>query len=324
MVRLNDDRSSFTKKVKNSEFGFKLAIPSGCEPCAKPCRVSKEPYAILEQYADKARELEISILATRMPRELDVGDFAELGAEINGEKLIQRRDWDKSEGQQAELFFEFARRGKTWLRRSRYLKDGAEVYRIDAAAPKEKYEEVAEDCAICLMSFQPTLPSQSDCAEELLECSDSRLPLSFRYPASWQLEQINDHDELTAYELFHFHEGELCGRLRVEYHKRSAGEDAVQLIRRYADRLKQSGLHLNGAPIASKTPPLGFEGAHVYAPPATRDGEPVCVGIHCLERADAIVQVSFESPSRKVDQWSWAINKRTFEVIRESLSSSQK
>ena len=302
---------------------FELAVPKVCEPISVELPVaSKEPFVPLAQYQTSGdRRLSVRVQFTCLPREMGACDVAELCELAAGAKVVQRRDWPDTDGRQAEIFTEFEEAGRKWIRRLRVVKDGARLFRVDATASEEDFPEVEKDCALSVMSFRLLDPENQSYAEELRECTArTPLPFLFRYPQSWRPREVSGEDCRCMRTLEHTWDEGVRGTVTVEVCRKQEGVPTTRIVRAFARRLKDAGYRLNGAPITPVPPPRGFEAAYVFAPPAAKDGTAICTSAYLAENATSAALVSLVGPSRDTDHWSWAINKRAFEIVRDSLN----
>jgi hypothetical protein len=307
----------------DKRFNYRLAVPKWCRPAPRLSWGEARPGPFLPvAYFEgiEPHRLEITVYAAQLPCEIGAGDCAEIDAEFSGAKVLQRRDWQEADGRQAEIMAEYQRNGESWIRRTRLAKDGNRAFRIDAAAPKTTFTSVAEEAAVAVMSFQFASPENAGCAESL-QAVESEFPVrfSFRYPASWTAERRVDGNS-TYIEMRKRHEHVLVGTLRVEIHRMQPEMSASRYVRRYAEQLKAEGIFLNGAPIVPAKSPRGFLATHVFAPEARRDGAAMSVPLVGLEQAEAIALLGLVGPGRDVVPLWWAVNKRAFEIVRDSLA----
>jgi len=302
---------------------FQLAVPLGCEAVRvdPPSKGAAEPSLLLARFRAASRPgIDIDVSMTVLPREIHTGDFAELLATASGDKVVQRRDWEHTQGCQAELFAEFERLGEKWVRRSRVVKDGQYVFCVDAMAPKPAFAKFAKDCAHSVMSFRLLSAENRPYAEGLKELSgDSPCRFSFRYPETWKLARTAFDSHRAVFALNNSQRDTLDGTLTLEIHQRRPDYPLARYARAYATSLRDAGFRLNGAPVLSTSSPAGFDAAYVFTPPTTKDGLEVTAGAVLMEQGTAVTILGIVGASRESSPWAWAINKRAFEIVRDSL-----
>lgn len=304
-------------------FRFELAVPVDCriDSTNLVAANSSDGFSPLGFFtATGSRRFEVVVLASVLPREMNAGDLAEISADVLDGKVLQRRDWESTKGCQAEIFTSFEKGSETWLRHTRVLKDGSRVFRVDAAVPEADYVNAAEDCAITVMSFRLLEPDKACYAENLEKCSLAQpLPFSFRYPRSWRFRDVFNSEDHTKVAIDNILKQGIHGTVTVEVHLNRANVPSARYLRAFAQHIGNDGVRLSGAPVVQESPPKDWTAAYVFAPPASRDGRDLSVGGYLLERSDALAIIGIVSPSRVTGKWIWAINKRAFEIVRDSL-----
>ena len=290
-MSVNDHTTKFFlahfSDAPEDSLNFELAIPKVCQMLPYDAHVGmlREPFVPLVSFRSReAPPLEIDVRMTVLPREIDAGDFAELSTITGGGKVVQRRDWDNTQGCQAEVIASRDRSGETWLCRTRVVKDGRRLYRVDAASPESVFADLAEECAVPVMSFRLLNPENKISVEDLEVWSVSSGPVaSFRYPAAWQPRRVDHDDRHVEIILENFAGKCLDGTVTVEFHRPSQDTPLPSYFRTFADRMKQQGLRLSGAAITSSRPTAGLR-ALIYAPRAFKEGRSWCVGASCSNR----------------------------------------
>jgi hypothetical protein len=146
------------------------------------------------------------------------------------------------------------------------------------------------------------------------------LPFHFERPASWEIVKTTDVDRGTILQLTGQHQRGATGQITVEVRKKSPELRLQCLVRDHAERLKADGIHLGGAPLIPITPPQWFQRAALFAPTATRDGCAFDAPVLLSEHDDALLLLALLGPTRDESPECWAINKRAFEIVRDSLA----
>lgn len=320
---LNGFRVTGAVDRAQSRFDFRIAIPKECEDVVA-VRIgdgSLEPFATLRRYqVPQSGGLELAVRMSILPREVSAGDFLECAALGSGRKVVQRRDWEGFDGCQCEIFEEFEEGGETWLRRTRGIKDGPRLFRIDATALKSRFAATEEMVAISLLSFQLLHSENQASAEELVKFVRAEpTPVVFKHPVSWQVVEENISPEALELRLEDAGGTADFGILWVWVYPTGRERTAPKCMRLFAETLRHRGARINGAPIIPKQPRPGFLATHVYAPTATRDGADLSVGAVVFESSNAISLVGVMGPGRTESPWCWAVTKRFFEVLHDSL-----
>jgi hypothetical protein len=108
--------------------------------------------------------------------------------------------------------------------------------------------------------------------------------------------------------------------LTVEIVQQTTTTTIRRLAEEQADRWKESGIHLAGASLVSLPPPPNFQEVVFFNPSATRDGRSVDCAMLLFSHAKVVVSLAILGPSREESPETWAINKRAFEIVRDSLT----
>jgi hypothetical protein len=87
----------------------------------------------------------------------------------------------------------------------------------------------------------------------------------------------------------------------------------------YAEELKQAGIRLLGAPILPTQPLPGFASASLYAPVAEIGGARFDAPTLLMREATRWILVGLLGPNRSVSGVWWAVARRAFEIVRDSL-----
>jgi hypothetical protein len=157
-------------------------------------------------------------------------------------------------------------------------------------------------------------------AEPLARCWRN-LPVSFHfdYPVSWQAMETFTGQDHCALNLINDYEGVCAGRIVLEVHRRNATQSAARMIQVYTEELQRMGVRRNGSPVISTKPTPDFAAAWVYVPAATYQEQSIDIPVLVFEHPLAVVLLGLIGPSKQTSPEWWAINKRAFEIVRDSL-----
>ena len=154
-------------------------------------------------------------------------------------------------------------------------------------------------------------------------CSDKTVPMRFLLPDCWEVSNETDGDSGYSVLISGIHEASCVGQITLQVFPLANGKQAVDApaehIQQYSDQLKSAGYHLGGAPVSPCSPILGFDTGVIYSPTASFDGHRFDTPVLAFENDEYTVLLGLigicqdESP-----EW-WAINKRAFEIVRDSL-----
>ena len=263
----------------------------------------------------------VRVDAIELDRDVNPADWLEIGYEASGAEILKRRVVFGPRGKVADLLVRCDGDNGPTLRRGMIVKDGPRMFRVEARAAEDAYAELAEDLLTCLASFKLLHPEGTPTAEPVVE-ENLAGPVPFRFQRldSWQTVETGDNDQGTILHLASRHEEQDVGRITIEVRKKSPEEGLQNLARDHAERLKAAGIHLTGAPVVPTEPPERFQAAAVFTPSAKYDGHAFDSPVLLFESDEALAMVALFGPTRQESPEWWAINKRAFEIVRDSLN----
>jgi hypothetical protein len=253
-------------------------------------------------------------------REVNPADWLEITYAAVGAQILQRRDAFGPQGKVSDMLVRCVEDNVPTIRRGILVKDGSRMFHVEARAAESAYAEFAEDLFVCLISFELLNPTGELTSEPMIEeHHDGAVPFTFRCPCSWKTLQVADNGHGRILELTSQQDGRVVGRMIVEVRARSSGCDLQTLAAGHADRLRAAGIHFNGAPLVPIKPPERFQTAAVFAPAAECAGHTFDSPVLLFEHARGLVLLALLGPTRDESPEWWAINKRAFEIVRDSL-----
>ncbi|MCB9872667.1 MAG: hypothetical protein H6821_00685 [Planctomycetaceae bacterium] len=320
---MNDDAPFYIVRLtpeSDAQESLDLAVPKDCvalPSAGLPADAGLfAPLALFVSTAE--RTLQVSIHDSVLPREISAGDLAEVDAGYRDATLIERRDLSTHE---AEIITSFTQAGQPWVGRSKVIISGNRVFRAEAAAPRDCDPSTAEDCAKAVLSFKLPKADNTSSAEPLSDW-EFRTPApggGFYYPASWSIAVDSTHGNSASCILENIAESECVGRINVIVRSTSTNATPSQCVQEFAAELMDTGIILSGAPLVPTEPPPGFAAASVYLPRAQEHGQERAAGAILLEHPTVIALIGIWGRGKKDSPLWWAINKRAFEIVRDSL-----
>jgi hypothetical protein len=302
-------------------FGFQLAVPrSSRHDSVQNYEVPNDPCAPVTRFTSEADDMHLTISVALLSREVTAGDFAIIDAFRRGRIVARRRDEEDSNGTRAQIVSICGENHRRRLVRSRVIKDGNRLFRIEVDAPFDRSGDTDADWDISLSSFTLLAPESSPAAEPLClyEANDGT-SFSFRYPGSWRKVQPIPSGLVNRVELVNELHARTAGCIILEATPSGASTSATVRIREFAEYLKHSGVKLGGSPVVPVDGLPDFPVVYAYAPAAMKDGHDFAVWALWIRKAGSIVFLSFTGDGRKYSFENWAINKRAFEIVRDSL-----
>ncbi len=286
---------------------------------AVPVRASSQPdNGMLCLGSGDPRDLKLRVSVRRLVRELHAFDLVAGQLEASGHHIIETRLIDNDGHLDVDVLTRLPG-GSTM--RLRTVSDGEWLFEVSAEAAHDHFQRIAHEAFFCLASFRIRNPSCIVWAEQHMEWQGAgQFLTSFKYPASWNLTERVQNADLVAAKLTSEYEGSQTGQIRLEVHQRASERDSLDLLRSYSNSLKNSGMHLTGAPIVPVSPLNGFDRAWMYSPTGMFDGNRFDAPVLMVENSDVTVLIGLVGTSREHSPEWWAINKCAFEIVRDSLT----
>lgn len=302
------------------EWRYELAIP-------RTWRLENALYGDSRGFRSVARfvpseglDAEVLVSVGCYRRDVNPADWLDISWDLAGGVVVRRRDWPTPAGIMADVLVRHTVAGRPSLWRGTILKDRDRLFRVEARAAEEIYPGLAQDLFVSVASFRLLHPEGRPTAEPLFESShDAPVVVRFQRLASWdaappKADNCGCELQVTTHDL-----GVEVGRITVEVRTPLTGRTPYRLAQECAEHLKNRGFQLRGAPVLPVEPPAGFLAAAIYAPTARHEGREFDSPILLLQHAEALVALSLLGPARRESPEWWAINKRAFEIVRDSL-----
>lgn len=259
----------------------------------------------------------ISIGMCESTRDVAPADWLEIDLDAQPGEILAKRSTGSPFGTQLEILYRSTADDKDHVSIIRTSKDGARLFRIEAAAPAANYNDVAHEMYSAVNSFRMTDPEPSVCAEPLVPFRSGIL--DFQYPESWRSTQSCPAMGEVCVDLATEHDGQIAGTIVLKHWLRSNDQDAARIVRAYSEACQQKGMHCCGAALVSVPAPPNCRAAHIYQPRVTFGGRALEMPTLVFESDHALVLLGLVGPTRDESPEWWAINKRAFEIVRDSL-----
>ena len=301
-------------------YHFSLTVPADWHSLPVrhdlPCGLS--PLARLGTTNGPRAEVRVDVVT--MDRDVNPADWLDIAHTVAGAQILHRRDAFGPQGKVSDMLVRCRDDSGSTIRRVMIVKDGSRMFRVETQAAEPAYGELAEDLLVCLTSFALLHPNGVPTAEPVVnEFRDGTVPFTFRRLESWPVLELAHDGGDKMLQLTSRHEGEAVGRITVEIRRKSSTCELQAVARSYAERLKSEGFHLHGAAVVPMKPPERFRAASVFAPSVSYAGHAFDSPVLLFEHDEALVLLALLGPTRQESPEWWAINKRAFEIVRDSL-----
>jgi hypothetical protein len=168
-----------------------------------------------------------------------------------------------------------------------------------------------------------SIPQSSDVVNHSLSKEakfKSPVPFSFQYLADWTLSPLKDDIRCRVLRLRQSDDEADRNEITLCVRKREPADARLSLANEYADELKRRQFHVTGAPVLPLQAPEGYLYTAVCQLTVQHDGHKLDSPLLLLEHSLAHVVLGVLGPAFNESPEWWAINKRAFEIVRDSLT----
>lgn len=310
-------RVLFEPKNYEQSFFFNMCVHEEMSTVV-PIRSEDESVVELLRFGT-SDDAEVVVNVARLMYEMNPADWLDLYLEKKNIEVVETDVWSSPAGIVCDPVIRY---DDGSLGKMRTVKDGDRMFLITARSKPGRWSEFGDSAQVMLNSFGLTNPTKQVTAEPVKPYSVDSLPQgSFVCPASWENgTKVCQTDEAVFY--LDLVESVSMGRIIVHLARESDQLNALTLAQMHSQRLQAMGFHVGGAPLA---------------PAVNHAGQQACFDLNLLARYnesdfDARARINREggivglvgllSPARNASPELWAINKRAFEIVRDSLSQT--
>ncbi len=259
-------------------------------------------------------------------REVAVEDYLQAYAEGLGYQILKEQWGTYSDRRVYEILARTDLGGVDCLVRMALSRDHNRFFLVCGFSTASEYLNFAKEIGVALVSFHLLQPSGKQYSEEMIEQRFDAPKLSFLCPKSWLLKPAKNAPEgIAVCDLSHgSEEVGIVGWIRVKIHSRTVYPDfcAPEYLSSFREELADlkylADVPIFNAPIE----PVGkfLQGGRYIIMPATRDGKVSEIRLVILPTKDSWLVLSLLSPPRDRGPVEWMINKRAFEIVRDTLA----
>jgi hypothetical protein len=302
---------------KDARLHFRLLVPLGWT-WRDPNEAKCPPGTLLSLVFGSSSRAEIRVIVDNIPRETSPAEWVLIELERAGHTLVTQSEMDTPIGTLADILTKIDGPDGTMLARTNMAKDGARIFTITCQAREDVYRELAGEFLISLASWKLLAPEKAPLAEPLGTFSELYpAAVGFRYPESWQLASEVLSAEVCDVRLDNLDGDRRTGQIHVQLR---AAQRPQKLVSAYLAKLAAAGVELQGRPdLTPCSPRKGFLTAASLVAPAAYKGDPFEVRAHAMEIDGAGLLIAIAGPARSKFPASWAVNKRAFEIVRDSI-----
>ncbi len=249
----------------------------------------------------------VSIQATLLDREISAGDWLKYYALTLGKQILtcQPTSTDLAQG-----LLQFKHSSSVLIERAHVMIHGPWLVLVSCLAAEAAYHHLASTFNQIITSFRLLNPPVELTIEPRTTC---RLKLyQFRCPTRWQYQAFEENTCVLSHQLG-------LVKITVLSQINTQAEWLEQQLDDFPQLILQNLLH--HAPLSS--PNLQLPHGHLMIYQGIQSGEPKELWLSRLRDRVHWVTVALLTPTRTLDFYSWAVNKRTYGIILASLSSEE-
>lgn len=299
---------------RNLHFGFSL--PKDLQVRQLPRKESNDLFSDLAIFGCSNGRINVQVADVH--REINPIELLELTLSAKGHSIEYSEVAKQSEGLVGELASRTKEEQKVYY--SRVVKDGPRVFHVSCSLPESTIGMEKADSFAILRSFRLLHPGRSCFAEPLVRHSLTA-GLSVWLPFSWDRQAGK---QLDGYERFDYSttiENQPTGKITIEIAEHEEASQPTVWFDGRKRMLIEAGFSVGGAALTSSTVDVSsadFE-EWLYDPPVLKGGNryfaPTWIGID----KNRTMVVSLMSPGIEASGFWWAVNKRAFELVRDTL-----
>ncbi len=258
----------------------------------------------------------VRLFSSKLQDELAVGDIAEIESVVCGEQVVLRSENPNRPEFEAQMLSTSKQNGHSFNCRSKIIKDGSFVYKLEARADARCDRETGELCS----QIASSLTLAGDPSRELAEALQTHTPgnglVEFQCPVSWKPEVTSGKNGQFSLSLHrNFPEG--AETIGVDVFP-VIGFSVESCFQEYVTLLGELGCHVGGAAILPTKPVQDFEKAFVCCPTVFREGNPMATGATVCQAGMLAARVWSLGAARE-QLPNWAITSRAVKIILRSL-----
>lgn len=306
-------------------FDFSIRLPESftAYPVVDKVPTREMPFTVLMTSHGADEDVQVIVWGVLMHREINPVDWLDGWLSSQGMRPLDMQLAKSSYGVLANVLATGTSKGKTLLHRLATVKDGNRLLLLEARSSQAKAARMQEVFAGALTGFKFDKPTHERFAEPFAyQALPGATPLQVALPASWQSSLSPNAPDGGAFFQAENMRGETSvGTILIV--TSPAANDAPSLERVTLENLAANGIVLvpdSGAFGTVESTPLPSQIARLDA----RRGD-LGLDMTLLRAGAANVSVSaiLLSPERDRDFEAWAINRRAFEILVESLQRAQ-
>ncbi len=313
----------------NPELAYKILIPKGWESESIQAE-SKDlnpntlkPLAIFKGPEHGGANPFVQIQAVQLIREITAANWLRHYAIATERKLLAIKPISDNF---ADSVMEFLIDGHPFTARATASIDGDRLFFMLNLALSSTYDKLAEIFGVPVVSFNLQRGSSKKSIEKHIPYNLDEI-VRFNCPDSWKYRLVTEErpEGKEAADLFsHDPDGNVCGRMRVKSVERNVSSGVETQIQDTISEYRDGNVIVDDL-LESVEVEIGsdrFDTGVVKAFSAHVDGNEIRqeVWVAVIEVPEYYIVVSLLTPFREQDFFLWAINRRAYDIVLETLA----
>lgn len=310
----------------NSSDHFSLAVPRGWDAVdeAGPLGASRFFNWLLHVRPSGEQLARVEVAQALMTHEVNASDWVKIAIDAVGEKILAFKEFSSPVGTLPDVLSK-TEDGQQ-LRRTLGMRDGKKIWLASFQLPAEQFESRAEEVLFSLASFKLLQPAGNMLIEDLETFrSFEGIRAQFSHPTSWSPRVTREAPSRLRVSLEKKLDGRIAGTILIRAWSIDGEEERspASILNEHRRSLAHKGLSPNQAPWSIvETQELGD--LWIADTKGFFGGKDLALTTILIKAADAWVLLGLVSADRNSDPQWWAINRRTFEIVQQSLQMNSK
>jgi hypothetical protein len=320
-VSKNDSLGKFVyKKTKENCFHYEIIIPKKWETTGVS-EIDFKQGLIAKFSLQSGSSSQIKIYVNHLWREFSSNEWIENKLISLGHKIIFRKDAYGIVGGVSDFLTQRQEADNAnYFIRTTMAKDGNRLFRVECWAEESEYPKLAEDFLITLSSFKLLSPENIPTAEPLTDFQDI-VPViwGFKYPASWNAVKESLSQNESKIRLDNFYEEKCIGRIYLTNSEKKHKSSQI-LTREFFELQEKAGIITKDVNFEIEDSFNEFTKVNSSVSLGrVKDNSSFEVRTLSLSNDETSVLIGLVSPTRNEASDWWAVNKRCFEIIKQTI-----
>lgn len=312
-------RLAFYSNKLNNKIDFNLLVPKNW----KFAELKEEQYigGLVKRFIPELNlNARIDVYRNFLIRECNPSEWIENELTANGHEIILSRKSNSIVGIVSDLLTRCVMTNTTHIVRTTMVKDAAQLFRVECWATEELYPQLAEIFLLALASFSLTFPQNLPVAEKLNSFSGLYPAIfTFKYPSSWTDNVEASLSSECKVKFENFFENKNNGTLFINIAKTRYKKAEKVLEDFFLQRNNDGYLIENHLTKLSDITKGSQTNSSFDLMIKNRKGNPLEMRCNLVSEKDYSVLLGLISPLRESSPNWWSVNKRCFEIVRDSF-----